>query len=113
MTVRADATEEEVDAAGLADNLLIGCALSCEILGVAVENMDILFGTVDIIEEILAHETVIALRMLLRKANILVHVECDDMFERYASLLAGFGEVGVHADRGRACRQTQNERFFG
>ena len=42
MTIRTNATEEELDTAVLLDLSLIGLALSLQILGVAVEDVDIL-----------------------------------------------------------------------
>lgn len=42
MTIRTNAAEEELDTAVLLDLSLIGLALSLQILGVAVEDVDIL-----------------------------------------------------------------------
>ena len=75
MAVFADTAKEQVNAACLNDGLLIVLALNLEVRSVSVENVDVLSRLIYMVEKIFVHERVVALRMLLRKTYILVHVE--------------------------------------
>ena len=75
MAVFAYSSEEEVEAAGLDDSFLICLAFCDRICSITVKNMDILRLLVDLVEKVLVHERVVALRMAFRKTNILIHVE--------------------------------------
>ena len=81
MAVRTDTADEEVDTASLLDHLLIVCTLCYQILGIAVEDVDVLLRTVDVVEQVAGHEGVIALRMGLWQTYILVHVEGEYVLE--------------------------------
>ena len=83
MAIRTNTTDEEVDATSLLDHLLIVLALSHQVGGISVQDVDVLLRTVDMIEEVAGHESVITLRMRLRQTYILVHVEGDHVLERY------------------------------
>ena len=54
MTIRTDTTDKEVDATRLFYHLLIMTALLFQVLGITVQDMNILLRTVDMIEEIVA-----------------------------------------------------------
>ena len=97
MAVGTDTAEEEVDAAGFFYHLLIVTALFVKVLGVAVEDMDLVAGNVDMVEEVAGHERMVALGMALRQADILIHVEGDDVLERDTAFLVGFHQTGIHA----------------
>ena len=56
MAVRTDTTDEEVDTPSLNDHLLVTCALSLQVLGVAIEDVDVLLRAVNMVEEVLSHE---------------------------------------------------------
>ena len=81
MAVLAYTAHEEVDSACSLDLLLVGRALGCEILRVAVEDVDVLLRYVHVVEEVPCHERVVAFRMLLWKSHIFVHVERDHILE--------------------------------
>lgn len=81
VAVLADAGEEEVDAAGAPDLGLVLDALGLEVGGVAVEDVDAGRADVDVLEEVLPHEGVVALRVVPGDADVLVHVEGDDVLE--------------------------------
>ena len=87
MAVRTDTANEQVDATGLTNHLLVVGTLGSQVLGVAVENMDVLLGAVDVVKQVASHERVVALRVLLRQVNILVHVERQHVLERHAAFL--------------------------
>ena len=105
MAVRTDAAHEQVDAAGSEDGLLVVLALGLQVLGIAVEDMDIFLLDVNMAEEVVPHEGVVALGVLLREIDVLVHVEGDDVLERHlAGLVQGY-QLPVHA-QGRAAGRT-------
>ena len=56
VAVFADASEEEVESAGSGNRLLVGGALCIEVGSIAVEDVDILRGLVDEVEEVAVHE---------------------------------------------------------
>ena len=62
--------------------------------------MDILSGFVDLVEQILVHEGMVALGVVLGKAYILVHIERDDVLEGNLSGLDHPDEFGIGLDRG-------------
>ena len=112
MPVGADAAEEEVDAAGLTDHLLIVPAFCLQVFGIAVQDMDVFLRAVDVVEEVFGHEGMVALRMALGQADILVHVERDDVLEADSAFLAGHHQFGIHPFRRRTGRQSEHERLF-
>ena len=59
MAVRADATNEQVDATSFGNHLLVVGTLSLQILGVTIQNMDILLWTVNVVEQVASHERVV------------------------------------------------------
>lgn len=60
MTVRADTTHKEVHATSLSNHLLIMGTFGQKVGSIAVEDMDILGFDVDVVEEIVPHEAVVA-----------------------------------------------------
>ena len=52
MSIGTDATDEEVDASRLANALLVVGAFLLQVVGVAVEDVDVLLRAVDIVEEV-------------------------------------------------------------
>ena len=97
VAVGADAAHEEVDASGCLNHTLVAGTLGQEVGGIAVENMNILGVNVDMVEEVGPHEGVVALGVLLGEADVLVHVEGDDVLEGYLTLLIEADEFLVHA----------------
>ena len=64
-------------------------------------------------EEVVPHEGVIALGVFLGEVDILVHVECHNVLERYLSLLVKLDESSVHAEGRTAGGAAEHERMFG
>jgi hypothetical protein len=83
----------------LFDLLLIASALSHEILCVTVQDVHILRTDIDVREEVLPHEGVVTLRVVLWNAYILVHIESHYVTEAYFTLFVKFNQVAVHAER--------------
>ena len=82
VAVLADAGEEEVDAASGFDGVLVADAFGLEVRGVTVEDVDVGRVDVDVGEEVLPHEGVVGLGVVTRNADVFIHVEGDDVFER-------------------------------
>ena len=98
VTVRADTTDEQVDAACLLDHLLIVPALGHEVGGITIQDVDVLLRTVDMVEEVTGHEGMVALRMSLGQAHVLVHVEGNYILKGYLSGTVGLDKGIVHAN---------------
>ena len=113
MSVLADSAEEQVDSSGSHDGLLVILALFGEIRSVAVEDVDVAGRNVHLVEQILVHEAVVALRMALRKPYIFIHVECDDILEGDLSGLVHSDELGIDIQRSGAGRQSEYEWLVG
>ena len=64
-------------------------------------------------EEVVPHERVVALRMVFREVDILVHVERDDILERELALAAFLNEPLIQPEGRRACGTSQFERALG
>ncbi len=65
------------------------------------------------VEQVTRHEAMIAFRVAFGQTNILVHIECLNIFEAYTSLFAGFYQLGIHT-LGRTTRwKTQHKRALG
>ena len=88
-------------------------ALGLEVFSVTIQDMYILFRTVDVIEKIGGHEGVVALGMLLGQTYILVHVEGEHILERHTTFLVSLHQVLVHANRRGTSRQTQHKLMLG
>ena len=113
VAVGADAAHEEVDAGGGGDGLFIIGALDFEVGGVAVQNMDVLLLDVDVAEEVIPHEGVVAFGMVFRQVDVLIHVEGDYVLEGdFAGLVQG-DQFAVQAQGGAAGRAAQFEGFLG
>lgn len=103
MAILSDTTEEQLDAAVLLDLLFVRLALADEILGVSVQQVDLGRRNVDydhgdcppnqrterkeekdqrtVREEVLEHEGVVGLWVVLGKPDVFIHVEGDDVLE--------------------------------
>ena len=103
MTVRAYATYEQVDTTSLLNHGLVPGALLVEVGSIAIENVDVLLRTVNVVEEVTGHEGMVTLGVCLGETDILVHVEGDDILERHPAGTIGLDEGIVHANGRRTC----------
>ena len=113
VAVLADTAEEQVETAGRHDGFLVVFTFLDGVRGVAIEDMDIPGGLVDVVEEVFVHEGVVALRMAFRQAHILVHVEGNDILEGNFTGLDHADQLGVGFNRGAAGAETDHERLVG
>lgn len=81
MAVLANASKEKVNAAYSLDGVLIGDALGLEVGRIAIEDVHVGWVDVDVREEVLPHERVVRLRVVAGDADVLIHVESDDIFK--------------------------------
>jgi hypothetical protein len=81
VAVLADASKEQVNAAGLLDGIFVGDALGLQVGRIAVEDVDV--GRVDVYvgEEVLPHEGVVGLCVVAGNTHVLIHVEGDDILK--------------------------------
>ena len=112
MPIRADASEEKVYTSCLLDRSFVGSTFGFEVWSITVEDVDVLPLDVDMIEEVLPHEGMVALGVIFGDADILVHVERDDMLEGHTPGLIGCHQSSIHAHRRRTRRQTEDERLL-
>ena len=113
MPVLSYSAEEKVDASGREDCLLIVGAFLFKVRGVSVEDVDVAGGNVDMVEEVVMHEGVVALGMVLGDAHVFIHVEGDHILERDLPRLVHADEFPVGADGGRSGGKAQHERLLG
>ena len=110
VAVRPDATQEQLDASVRLDLGLIGVALGLKIVSVPVEYVDVFRVHVDMFKKVLVHELMVRLGVVLGDANVLVHVEGDDVRERDSPCLVQLHETGVGALWRGSRGQAEHER---
>jgi hypothetical protein len=72
MSVCTNASQEELNAAHCLDLRFIGCALSLEVWGISVEYVNVGRQDVDVREEVVEHEGVVAFWMITVESDVLV-----------------------------------------
>ena len=65
------------------DGSLICSALCLQVLGITIEDMNILGRDIDMREEVCPHKRVVTLGVLLVETDILVHIERYDILKRH------------------------------
>ena len=65
---------------------------------------------VDVTEEVVVHEAVVALRVIFRQADVLVHVEGDHVLEAHFTGLVQLDQALVGIERSATGGQAQYER---
>lgn len=113
VTVGTYAAHEEVDAAVLLDFFFEATAFGFGIFGVAVEDIYVFSGDVDVGEEVGPHECVVAFLVVAGKVAVFVHVECDDVGKRHLAFFVEADEFAVHSQGRSAGGATEHERMFG
>jgi len=98
-------------APGLRYPPLIVLALGHQVLSVPVQNVRVLRINVNVLEEVVKHVPVIALRVVFSDANILVHVEGDDVLEGNLPGLVGLHQLLVHPQWSSASGKTQDKHL--
>ena len=112
MTVGTDTTDEEIDASGFFNHLFVVRTFCFEVFSVSVEDVNVFFRAVNVVEEVGRHEGVIAFGVRLGQSHVFVHVESEHVLEAHASFLVGFHQCFIHSDGGGAGGETQHKRFL-
>ena len=99
--------DEKMDAAGRFDLGLVVFALGLQVGRVAVQNVHVFRCNVDVLEEIVPHEVVVALRVVAGQIHVLVHVESLDIFERHSTPAVVLDQLTVHSQRRTTCTHNQ------
>ena len=99
VSVRTDAAHEEVDTACSLDGSLVLSAFCSEVSGVAIQDVDVFLLDVDVREEVVPHEAMVAFGVLFRQSDILVHIESDDVCKRNLAGLVHLDEMLVESER--------------
>ena len=107
MTVITNAEQLQVRVTGGSDDLVVLGAGSGGIGVGAIGHVRVVQIDIDVIEEVLTHEVVVALGIVVRKAAILVQVIGADLGEVDVALLVPSSELLVGANRGGAGGKTQ------
>ena len=108
MPVRADAQDLQVDPAALPNALLVPLAEGRVIAGGARRNIDVVPGDVDVLEKMLVHEVVVALRVIHGQAHVLIEVERRDPGEIDLLRLVQPHQLLVQAERGGSGRHAEH-----
>ena len=61
------------------------------------------------VKEIVVHEVPVALVVLVRQTEVLIHIKGDDVGEGDLPGLVHAHQLPVHADRGGSCRKAEHE----
>ena len=113
VSVGSYAAHEEFDSAVGLDFFLESFAFGLEVFGIAIEDVHVFLGNVDVAEEVVPHERVVAFGMVFGKAHIFVHVESYNIAEAHFAFFVQFDEVTVHSQWRAAGRAAQYEWAFG
>ena len=83
MSVGANASHKQINAACCLNCFLIIITLCLKVRSIAIQDMHVLLFDVYMAEEIVPHERVVTFRMLLGQIHIFIHIECDNILERH------------------------------
>ena len=85
-------------------SILVTLAFSFQILCHTIEDVHILSGDVDVVEEVIVHKVPVALVVFTGQADILVHIEGNNILKGYFASLILLNQALVNTQRGRTGR---------
>ena len=112
VTVRTDTAHEQVYTTCSFDSSFVSSAFCFQVFCITIEDVYVFLLDVDVAEEVVPHEWVVAFWMIFRKTYVFVHVESNNIFERYLTCLVQFNQSLVHAEWRRTSRATEDEWLF-
>ncbi len=112
MAIAPDAKKLQIWISCLCDKPIVGLACSLSIKIGPVRDMRTREVDIDVIKEILAHEVVIALRVVMRQPAVLVEVIRTYLRKINVTLAIPLNELLIGAYRRGSCRQAQNRVWF-
>ena len=101
--VAADPQDLQIDAARVLDHLFVALATGLEVRRPAVGHMRLGGDKVQVLEQILLHEVAVALRMVLRQADVFIQVEGGDLGKVEPFFAMQANQFPIHA-QGRSAR---------
>src|SRR4030095_8952097 len=104
----ANAEDLEIDASDAADRLFVVATKCGDILRLAVGDVNTIARDVDVVEQVLPHESVIALWMIWTETDVLVEVERGHTGKIEAFLAMHAREFAIHRERRAACCQAEH-----
>src|SRR5688500_6516434 len=106
----SDAEELQVDPAGLANRFLVPQAFQLEVLerSVPARDVNVLGPDVDVREQILPHEPVVAVNAVRPHGVVLVEIERHHVSERQPFVAMHSDELAIDADGRRAGREAKH-----
>ena len=108
VAIGANPQHLQIDAATFLDPPFVPGAEGLVVVGRARGHVDILPRHVDLLEEVLVHEVVVALEMILRQAHVLVEIEGGYLGEVEPLVLVHADQLFVEAQRRGSGRQPQH-----
>jgi len=109
MTIGTNTAQEELDTTNTGNLSLELLTLFIQIRSITIQNVSVLGLDVDVHKEVLPHERVVGFRMITRQANVLVHVEGNNMLKADFSSLVHFDQELVYTYGRRASRKTNDK----
>ena len=112
MAVYTHTADKQIDASCGLDSLFVLATFGLPVFCIAVKDVHVFFGTVDMVEQIAVHKRVVAFGMLNGQAHVFVHIERNNVLKRYPTLLACLYQSLVHAYGSAASGQSQHKGAF-
>lgn len=88
---------KQVDASDFGYLFFVVGAFCFQVFGISIQDMYIFFLYINMVKKVFPHKCMVAFWMIFRQAYIFVHIESNDILERYFSLLVQFYQRFVHA----------------
>ena len=110
VTGTADAQDLNIDSTRFVDLAFVVLAEGVHIVALqgAVRNVNVCAVDIHMVEQLLVHETDIALKRIRLHREILVEIERDHVLETEPFLFVQTHQFGVHACGARACSQAEH-----
>lgn len=77
----------------------------------SIRNIDVVFRDVDVVEKVMVHVVIVALRVIVPNWIVFVQVERDHVLEAQLTLFMHSHQFTVHTNRSAPCGQPQHKRF--
>lgn len=107
--MRIITSDKQLDAPRGSDLLFKGVTLSLQVSCIPIQNVGVFWADVNVLEEVVPHEGMVTLRVVSRKAHVLIHVESLHIFEGQVSILTVLNELLVATNWGAPSRKSQGE----
>ena len=113
MAIVAHATHKQMNFTVSTDFFFVLAALCVNIRRVAIQQVDVFSRDINVVKEITVHKAMVAFRMLLRQANVFIHVEGHHVLEADLARFVHLNQSFIRSKRRASGRQTEYERTIG